>query len=377
VTRPSGKARPGDVLAQVEADLRALWATPPRPGETPTARACTMNLVVVGANPEYTEHWVPIIDDVIQAVPSRAIVVGLDPDAEDGLEAETSAVCAPAIGGGPMVCSERVTLLARGALCARLSSCVGALCSPDVPTTIVWLGRVHTDDRAFAPLAREANRIVLDATQGSLASLAHVVAWARARAPRDRPGVADLAWTRLAPWQEMCARLFDDPRLRPLANHVSRVSITQASKVGAPLGVEGALVLGWLATRLGWKAGSIAGKLRLVRPDDVIVRSQLRADPSTKASPGSLVAVMVEASLGDMARRGSVGRETSDPDAATWSLEVATRGELQRIEQHVRLRSTDPAGLLERTLHRPVHDEALAEAAAWADELRGEELACA
>jgi hypothetical protein len=36
----------------------------------------------------------------------------------------------------------------------------------------------------------------------------------------------------------------------------------------------------------------------------------------------------------------------------------------------------DAARLLERTLHRPPRDEALAEAAAWADELRGEELAC-
>ncbi len=52
------------------------------------------------------------------------------------------------------------------------------------------------------------------------------------------------------------------------------------------------------------------------------------------------------------------------------------RGESQRIEQHVRLRSSDTASLLEQTLHRPPHDEALAEAAAWADELRGEELAC-
>jgi glucose-6-phosphate dehydrogenase assembly protein OpcA len=335
-----------------------------------------MNLVVVAATPEQAERWVPIVDDVIQAVPARAIVVSLDPDAEDGLEADTSAVCTPAVGGGPSICSERVTLRTRGALCARLSSCVDTISSTDVPTTVVWLGRVHTDDRAFAPLARDANRIVLDAAQGSLTSLAHVVAWTRQRKPGERPGVADLAWTRLAPWQEMTARLFDGPRLRPLAARIERATIVQASKAGAPLGAEGALLLGWLATRLGWKAGSIAGKLRLVRPDDeVIVHSHLRADSSSKASPGSLVSVVLEASAEDIAMRGSVTRSTDD-DAAIWNLEVATRGDTQRIEQRVRLLSADHARLLERTLHRPPHDEALAEAATWADELRGEELAC-
>jgi glucose-6-phosphate dehydrogenase assembly protein OpcA len=338
-----------------------------------------MNLVVVAASTAQAEQWAPIVDEVIQAVPARAIVVGLDPDGEDGLEAETSAVCAPAIGGGPLACSERVTLRARGSICARLSSCVEAICSTDVPTTVVWLGRVHTDDRAFAPLARGADRIVLDAAQGSLSSLAHVISWVRARAaadPADRIGVADLAWTRLAPWQEMTARLFDDPRIRSLASHVSRVAILQASKPGMSLGTEGALMLGWLATRLGWKAGSIAGKLRIVRPDDVTVHSSLRADPSCAASPGSLVSVAVEASLEALAMRGSISRQPGDADVAVWRLEVTAGADVQRIEQRVRLRSADTAPLLERTLHRPVHDEPLAEAALWANELLEEELAC-
>jgi hypothetical protein len=54
-----------------------------------------------------------------------------------------------------------------------------------------------------------------------------------------------------------------------------------------------------------------------------------------------------------------------------------TRGkDTQRIEQRVPLQSAEPARLLEITLRRPAHDPVLAESAAWADELRGEELAC-
>jgi glucose-6-phosphate dehydrogenase assembly protein OpcA len=377
--------RPGAVLARVDEELRALWATPPAPGEMAKARACTMNLVVIAATTELADRWVPIVDQVLLGLPARAIVVGLDPDGPEGLEATTSAVCTPGESGGPAVCSERVTLVARGAVCARLASCVSTLCATDVPTALVWLGRVHADDPTFAALARDAGRIVLDAAAGSLASLANVVYWARARAAADRPGVADLAWTRLAPWQELCARMFDEPRLRALAGRVSRVTLVQASPAGVPLGSEGALLLGWLATRLGWKAASLAGKLRLLRPDpvagEVTVEIVLRAEPARPAPRDALLAIQLEAAGADLSIRGEVAREPgpSDPhgDAAAWRLEVRAGGSPPQMqEQRVRLRADEPARLLERTLHRPPHDAALAEAVAWADELRGEELAC-
>jgi glucose-6-phosphate dehydrogenase assembly protein OpcA len=278
------------------------------------------------------------------------------------------------------VCSERITLVARGGVCARLPSCVATLCATDVPTTLVWLGRVHADDPVFEPLARDAARIVLDASLGSLGSLANVVYWARARAAADRPGVADLTWTRLAPWQELCARLFDEPRLRPLAGAVTRVTLAQSGVPGAPLGNEGALLLGWLATRLGWKTASLAGKLRLAQPGgEAYVQVALRAEPAAKAPAGTLLAVRVEAAGAGARMQGEVALDPGDPDVATWRLETALAGEEpRRLEQHLRLRQTGsgPARLLDRTLHRPTQDPALADAAAWADELRGEELAC-
>jgi glucose-6-phosphate dehydrogenase assembly protein OpcA len=372
-------AGPGQVLTRIDHELRAFWSAPTTPGETPRARACTMNLVVVAPTPATAQHWVPVVDEVLLGVPARAIVVGLDPDAADALEGSATAVCTPSAGGGPAVCSERVMLLARGVVCARLASCVSALSATDVPTTLVWLGRVHPDDPAFAPLAPEAARIVLYASEGTLTSLAHVAYWARARSAADRPGVADLRWTRIAPWQELCARIFDEPRLRALASGVTRVSLTQASTSGASMGPEGALMLGWMATRLGWKASSLAGKLRLLRPDGGQVHAHLCAAPGARHAAGTLLAVELEASSGDVAVRGDVKRGSEEAEAgdmATWRLEVTCRGQTLRLEQRVRLRDTEPARLLESTLHRPAHDPALLDAVTWADELRGDELSC-
>ena len=368
---------PGALLDQVDRELRAFWSTPPAAGELPKARACTRNLVVVAATQQVADRWIAIVDEVLQSIPARAIVVGLDPDGPDGLDAATTAVCTPGEGGGGPVCSERVAIQARGAGCNRLASFLETLCATDVPTTLVWLGRVHADDLVFAPLARDADRIILDAAQGSLTDLARVVRWAtRQGAASHRPGIADLAWTRLAPWQELCARMFDEPRLRGLAAHVTRVKIVQASEAGAGLGSEGALLLGWLATRLDWKSTSLAGRLRLVRPDDAPVQTQLRAEAAPQRLRGALLGVEIEASADTRTLRGTIAREVAEEDAAIWRLEATCEGETQRIEQRVRLRASEPARLLERTLHRPPTDDALCEAVAWADGLIGEEIAC-
>jgi glucose-6-phosphate dehydrogenase assembly protein OpcA len=367
----------GETLGRIEQELRRYWSTPPPPGEMPTAHASTRNLVVVGDAPEIATRWAAIVDDVLQLIPARAIVVGLDPDGPDGLEASSSAVCAPARSGEPAICSERVTMIARGAACARLASCVDTLCASDVPTTLVWLGRVHTEDPAFAPLARDADRIILDAGHGSLASLAQVVRWVGALPVGDRPGVADLAWTRLAPWQELCARMFDEPHLRELPSGISRIVITQSANPRAALGSEGGLMLGWLATRLGLKAASLAGKLRLVRPNDGSVRLELRTEPAASGRRGALYGVEIEAITGEVRMRAAITCEKDDEDSALWRREITHAGESQRLEQRVRLRSSELSPLLERTLRRPRYDETLAESATWADELRDEEVACA
>lgn len=369
-------ASPRQVLARVDDELRALWAARAAPGETPRSRARTANLVVVAANPALADAWRPILDEVVQNVPARAIVVGLDPEGPDGLEANVSAVCSLAgSDGSPAICSEVVSLVARGAVSGRVPSVVSGLCMSDVTTTLVWLGRVHTDDPAFAPLAADCGRIVLDAAEGSLASLANVVYWARTRAPADRPGVADLAWTRISAWQELCARMFDEPRLRGLSSRVTKVSVTQASEAGAALGAEGALLLAWLATRLGWRATSLAGKLRLLRADGVPVRVSLHAQTGPGADRHALHAVSVEAGDESLAMVGQITRED---DAANWTLAIVpSGGERSHLQHRVRLVASQTARLLERTLRRPLRDPALVEAVTWADQLRGEELACA
>jgi glucose-6-phosphate dehydrogenase assembly protein OpcA len=253
-----------------------------------------------------------------------------------------------------------------------VASAVEALIAPEVPTTLVWLGPVHSGDEIFTSIAGSAQRVILDSEYTSAASLLALARWSREE--EGRPAFADMAWTRIAPWQDLCARFFDDPRTEHAAT-ISLVTIHQASEAGAPLGSEGALLLGWLGNRLGWRAERTGGSLRVRRADGQEVQVRVGAVPRPEGvAPLALASLTVESSTGGVALKGTIERElasgmemsgkTADADILTWRLDVAGQA---IIEQRVRLRANNGARVLERTLHRPMVDPVLVEAVQFAE----------
>lgn len=369
------------VIARIEKQLREMWLSSAKPGESARSRVCTMNLVVVADSRELAERYTAIVDEVTSSIPARAIVVALEPDAPSAaLEGEATAVSATAPEGGGGLSSERVTLVARGSTCARVGSAVEALCMPEMPTTVVWLGRVYVDDPVFLSIATEAERVVLDTEFTSLSSLLKLAAWARA--DPARPKVADLAWTRLSIWQELCARFFDAPNMRDHAFGISKLFLRQASEHGARLGPEGSLFLGWLATRLSWRIQRMGGALRFRRPDGGLVGLSLGAVPRPKeVAPTALAYIAMDAEAGGVPAKGSIERDlvsglagqTADADVLSWRLDVDLPS---ATEQRVRLHVNKEAALLVSTLHRPVNDLALMESIAFAEQLTEDGLLC-
>jgi glucose-6-phosphate dehydrogenase assembly protein OpcA len=270
-----------------------------------------------------------------------------------------------------------------------VGSAIDALLVPELPTTLVWLGRVHTDDPVFLAIAAQARRVVLDTEYTTLNSLLDLARWSRAAS--GRPAIADLAWTRISPWQEMTARFFDEPRLHKHARRIRQLTIRQASDRGARLGSEASLLLGWMATRLGWRlqsagrgAGNVGGA-RLARPEGepiaLVLSSVTRPQ---QVAPAALAGIAVEAEADGVVVRGTIDRElasglaeagsTPDADVLVWRLVVDVPS---ATEQHVRLGTNRGAQLLERTIHRPAHDPALSESARFAEEIENcEGLVC-
>jgi glucose-6-phosphate dehydrogenase assembly protein OpcA len=367
------------VISRIERELRELWAQPSGSSVLvpPTARACTMNLVVVAGSSDLADRYTRVVDEVAAAIPSRAIIIALEAETiESGLTGNVVKVGPP---NEAYVGSERVRLTACGQVVDRVASAVEALCVPEVPTTLVWLGRVHVDDPVFRSIAREVQRVILDTDYTSLTSL---VALAKVTAGRESAELADLAWTRLATWQELCARFFDAPHLMAAAHGVSELTVTQASEPGARLGSEAALLIGWLATRLGWTSGRMGGQLRFKRKDggDVKVKLASVKQPDGVA-PAALAGVRIAAHAGEVSVLGTIDRalasgpaseapqdgatrSTRDADMLHWKIEVG--GEAP-FEQQVRLGANKGAKLLERTLHRAPSDATLLEAIAFAE----------
>jgi glucose-6-phosphate dehydrogenase assembly protein OpcA len=372
-------AKPGasGLIARLEKELRDLWTAPADPAAAPLSRVCTMNIQVVAPTIDLLERYMPVVDEVTASIPARAILASVEPDLpSDELTGNATAVCS--LEGGRNICSERITLFSRGNATARVASAMEAFLVPEIPTALVWLGRVHTDDPIFEDLANDANRIILDSEYTSIASVIHVAAWARQQ--RNAPDIADLAWTRVATWQEMLARFFDDPETRELASKITRVRLKQSDEPGARIGPEAALMLGWIGTRLGWKTSRLAGALRFRRPDGANVTVELVSAPQPKGvAPHTLAMLMIEA--GDDPQnpklRGVLERElgsglteqtdsTIDADVIMWKL---AKGDGAEIEQRVRLSANKAAKWLERTLHRPACDIAFAESVAFAEHI--------
>ncbi len=362
------------LIARLDRELREIWKASEENGTAPLTRVCTMNLEVVAPSRELLERYTTVVDEVTATIPARAILASVEPDAPNGLEGDVSAVCFPE--GSKKICSERIILRAGGKSAAGAASAIESFLVPELPTALVWLGRVHVDDPVFQDLANDANRIVLDSEYTSIASLIHVAKWARTQP--NAPHIADLAWTRISSWQELLARFFDDADTRALATAVTKLRLVQASEPGARLGPEAALVLGWMATRLGWKTSRLGGVLRFKRPDGETVAVELGSVPRPEGvAPQTLAKLTVEAADANASVRGEIDRvlasglpgqveSTPDADVVVWKC---SKGGGPAIEQHVRLGANKAAKWLERTLHRPARDPAFDESVAFAEQI--------
>jgi hypothetical protein len=174
----------------------------------------------------------------------------------------------------------------------------------------------------------------------------------------------------------MCARFFDDPKMLPLAWRVDSLRLVQMSDPSARLGPEGGLLLGWIGTRLGWRIEPLGGALRFRRADGKPVNVELAAMPRQQGvAPLAIGSVTFRATDGDVSALGSVARDFDGDvaDVLRYKLEVnlPCGG-----EQAVRLGANKGARVLERTLHRPPHDEALTAAVAFAEKLDDDGATC-
>ena len=256
----------GTTVRAVEAELARLWtAATTEAGQgdglvvtekgMPHARTSVLNLIVTAADPAASDRILEILLSLGARHPSRAIVLQADPTAEgDTLDARIRTHCRDGENDGGRICFEQLALTVRGEAARHLDGIVAPLVIHDLPTDVWWPGDPPFNDAVFNQLVEIADRLVVNSADfGDLAG-----GLKRLGVIRRRSGVGDIAWERLAPWQELTAQFFDAPRFRRYLPNLSRLRIKYAvgdTPAGGTRSPEAGALLyaGWIATRLAWR----------------------------------------------------------------------------------------------------------------------------
>jgi glucose-6-phosphate dehydrogenase assembly protein OpcA len=193
----------------------------------------------------------------------------------------------------------------------------------DLPT-LLWSPHGHAD--AVETLLALAQAVLVDSVDEPL--------WReaidRACALSGRSYVVDLAWLRSTPWRERVAATFDPPRLRGELATIKSVSVRHhpASTVAAML------LVGWLASRLGWKISPLqardgalkgtaqAGRRTVTLILDAAPEQQVRGLAGLTLQTASLRRLSLD--------RGPGGLHAHISDAGgerDWTIPGASRGE--------------------------------------------------
>ena len=341
--------------AVIEDALRRLLAERHAESES-YAPARALNLVAV-VDPEQRAEMLARLERAGRHHPSRTVMCGVE-TGRRRLGALATMACEVPPPGGVALCRERIELDVGEEHLPHLDTVVGPLLVTDLDT-LVWAPSDHPG--ALDSLVRLADAVLVDSSShadfrerldraASLSPAAHVV---------------DLSWLRAAPWRERLAAAFDPPEWRGRLADIAAITVRHHPSSTA----SGALLLGWLADRLGWEPGPLGesppagptGASALegrARTDTGEVALRLEAQPGQEA-PG-LAGASIETASGAslVLDRGPGGlaarRRSPDGRESSWVVLGASRGEGGVLGE----------GIREALLRSPLYDPALEHARA-------------
>jgi glucose-6-phosphate dehydrogenase assembly protein OpcA len=241
---------------------------------------------------------------------------------------------------------ERVVLEVGPKHLPNLDTIVDPLVVTDLQT-LVWAPHGHTE--AVDALLHLSQVVLIDSVNEPDAA----AALRRAKELSGEAYVVDLAWLRSTPWRERVAATFDPRRLRDELMRIDSVTIRHHPESR----VAGVLFFGWLASRLGWGAGTLTSANGAVRGrahghrDDVA----LALEPDEQQSVPGLAGVEIHTSSGmtislDRGPGGLVARRADKKGKEqSWTVLGASRGEGGILGEGIRqalLRDPTYAGAL-------------------------------
>lgn len=241
-------------VAGIERQLRELWLSAEKNGDAEqahsVARACVLNLVLYSADMDAEMTAGNLLDEIALQHPCRALLAISRPSEEMKLEAWVSARChLPNPGSAKQVCCEQVTVLWEGQGVYELPSVVIPLLVPDLPV-FHYLRTNDFDGASLDPFLKAVDRLIIDSGRWSARCLVTFCQYLSRKS--NKPVVSDLNWARIMEWRRLLANAFDNS-----GTGFNVSDLTEIQKVEIeftpPGSSQGMLLVGWLASRLGWK----------------------------------------------------------------------------------------------------------------------------
>ena len=309
------------------------------------APARVLNLVVV-VDRDWRGEIMNRLEQVGRYHASRTILCCVEPGRETIDASVVMTIAGDPRPGEMMLTRERVILEVGEKHLAKLDTIVDPLVVTDLQT-LVWSPHGHPE--AVDALLHLAQVVLIDSVNEPDAA----AALRRAKELSGEAYVVDLAWLRSTPWRERVAATFDPPRLRDELLRIDSVTIRHHPESR----VAGVLFFGWLASRLGWSAGTLMAANGAVRGrahgsrDDVA----LALEPEDEQSVPGLAGVEIHTSSGtsislDRGPGGLVARRSDKKgNEQRWTVLGASRGEGGILGEGIRqalLRDPTYAGAL-------------------------------
>ncbi len=248
-------------IEEIERELARLWQSAPgidRRHELALSRTSVLTLFVYAPD-RARAAWVrQVISRLSIYHPSRVVLFVTSHD-QPLEEPEISIQCDLGIAERYAPCYEQVTITLPSDGLELLPSLVIPLALPDLPAVLWWLGPLPCQDRRFVRVARAVDRLIFDSLEQSQ-PLRDLVSTRRLVQQVSRTTVvSDLNWSRLSPWQETTARIFDIPHCRWALTAIERVDLRfgVASEQPSRNPIQVLLYLGWLANRLAWRLDGV------------------------------------------------------------------------------------------------------------------------
>ena len=316
-------------------------------------RTSVLNLVAYAQDKEAVQRASEVIASLSEEHPSRSIILATADAAGSGIEAHLSAHCHRA-APQQQVCCEEIALTVRGTAAGHLHSIVIPLLVTDLPVVFWWMGDWPADAHIVDDLVQITDRLLVDSAAFTAAEALPQLAHLCHR--HESCGIGDFNWTRINPWRELVAQLFDAPALAAYLPAIAEVEVEYATDKANP--TQAILLTAWLAERLGWKKAVKLddGHWRLRTPHGVVT-VQLHSRPAPQVQEGTLL------SLGLKTKDATFDiRRSDDPQLIT----IAVNSPGAKLERTLRIKAWSEAEMLSAQLNVVGHDRIFEETLALA-----------